>query len=534
MDMQTLKKLCDKAFKDRGHTESLWQQIADQFYPERASFTRNLDSGDEFAQHLMTSAPIVCRRELGDAFSSMLRQGEWFAPRTLEKDVDDVLEHRDFLDQRLSPLMRKLMKARGSGFDRATTAVDHDFAAFGNGAMSVEFNRTMSGLLYRDWHLKDICWEQDETREVSAVYHRMKLSASEIMRRWPKVKDSTIRESAEKDPGKEFDIHRYVVSSEMLGDERFEKFPFVSIFLEPKECDTLEMVGSPDTIYIIPRWKLLSGSSVGFSPAAMIALPDARMIQEMACILLESGQKAVDPAIVVNRNVFREDFDFEPSGITMADIDGDGDIRKAFAELRTGGAVGQWMDQVMSVRNDLDVVWYRNLLKMPTTAHAKTATEIEEIVADHLRRTLPLFQPVEAEWSFRICDMTMNRINQANLIPMTGVPPGLRGKEIRYEFVSPMSDLAEKKKVQIFMQAQQIIAAAAAIKPEIAEIVDWSEATRNALLAGQTPAGWLRSETEMQQIQAGQAQAAASQQLLASMQQGASVVKDLSQAGVAA
>lgn len=433
MNIKSLYKLCEKTFSSRSAVMSLWQNLSDQFYPERSGFTVVQESKDEFASHLMTSFPVICRRELGDAFSSMLRRDEWFAPRTLIPDIDKDLENRAFFDERLAPAMRRVMSDQKAGFARATTEVDHDIATFGNGVMSVDFNRHRSGLLYRAWHLRDVCWTQDETGEVNAVFHKMKLAASEIMRRWgEKIDNDEIKKAAVEDPGKEFEIHRYVVSSEMMDDEKLAKWPFVSMFLDPKkagqgDCECLEMAGSPDAIYIIPRWKILSGSQYGFSPAAQIALADARMIQEMVCILLESGQKSIDPAVILNRNVFREDFDFEPSGITMADLDGDGDIRKAYAELQSDrSGMGQWMQQVASVRQDLEVVWYRNLLRMPATSRDMTAYEVSEVVNDHLRQTLPLFQPIEHEWSFRICDMTLTRMLQANMIPLSDIPSTLR------------------------------------------------------------------------------------------------------------
>lgn len=531
MDIKTLYGIAKKTLDSRKSLLSRWQEIADQFYPERGVFTLVREPSDEFADHLSTSFPVICRRELGDAFASMMRQGDWFFPRTLDPDIDKNTEARQFLDQRIAPLMRRAMSQRQSGFSRSTTEVDHDIAAFGQGVISVESNKSRNGLLYRAWHLRDVAWLHDESREINAIFHKIQMTCSEIVKRWPKVERQDIHDFAYKEPGKLFEIHRYVVANDPYDIDGTQRFPYASIYVEPSKCQALESVGSPDMIYAIPRWKLLCDSQYAFSPAVMIALPDARMIQEMSTILLESGQKAIDPAIIVSRNVFREDFEFEPGGITMADLEADQDIRKAFTEVESSQqGIGQWMNQVAAVRSDLEVVMYRNLLRMPTLGPERTAYEVQEIVADHLRRSLPLFQPIEDEWNFRLCDMTLSRIMQLGGIPTRDIPPILQGQDIRFEFTGPVSELKETKKVQIYMQAQQIITAAAAIKPELVEIMDWSDATREALLAGQVPADWLNSAEEIEAARAAQQQAVEAQQMLAQIQQGASAAKDMSQA----
>ena len=58
----------------------LWQEIAEQFYPERADFTYQRTAGETFASDLDTSYPVLARRDLANAFGSMLRPPakQWF------------------------------------------------------------------------------------------------------------------------------------------------------------------------------------------------------------------------------------------------------------------------------------------------------------------------------------------------------------------------------------------------------------------------------------------------------------------------
>ena len=58
-----IRKVGDKLFADRRSLDSLWQQIAEQFYPERADFTSSRHLGADFADHLMTGGPSLIRRD---------------------------------------------------------------------------------------------------------------------------------------------------------------------------------------------------------------------------------------------------------------------------------------------------------------------------------------------------------------------------------------------------------------------------------------------------------------------------------------
>ena len=73
---------------DRGNLLTLWQEMAENFYAERADFTMVRTQGDELARNLMSSYPLVLRRDLGNSMSAMLRpmRTPWFKNRTNRPD----------------------------------------------------------------------------------------------------------------------------------------------------------------------------------------------------------------------------------------------------------------------------------------------------------------------------------------------------------------------------------------------------------------------------------------------------------------
>ncbi len=162
-----------KLFESRASLLSLWQEIADNFYPERADFTTIRNIGCEFADNLTTSYPILARRDLGNALGSMLRptSKDWFKIRTSENWENLGTDARAWLE-RAGSIQKRAMYNRRAQFTRATKEADHDFAAFGQAVIQTSLNRNADGLLYRCWHLRDCAWRENEEGMVDTLYRK--------------------------------------------------------------------------------------------------------------------------------------------------------------------------------------------------------------------------------------------------------------------------------------------------------------------------------------------------------------------------
>src|SRR3990172_3644068 len=149
MDIKQLREVSDKLFTKRTRFISTLQEIAEQFYPERADFTVIKDLGDQFAEDLMTSYPLMMRRELGDQIGIMLRptSKEWFHMKP--QDQDRETHDAKLWLERANKIQRKATYATSAKFERATKEADHDFAAFGQNVISIRPNRLANGLLYK-------------------------------------------------------------------------------------------------------------------------------------------------------------------------------------------------------------------------------------------------------------------------------------------------------------------------------------------------------------------------------------------------
>ena len=529
MDAKELHRLGQSLFEKKAPLNSLHQEIADNFYPERATFTVNRSLGQDFASHLTTSYPVICRRDLGNQLGVMLRPTarQWFHTiRRFEEDEDS--ETKRWLEA-FEETQRRAMYDPISGFTRATKEGDHDFAAFGQCAISVEVNNNSaagSHMLYRCWHLKDMCWQEDEVGNIETKFRRWKPTLHMLVRTFKNVHEK-VRRTHDKDPFGEHEVMHIVVPGEMY--DKSTKQKYWSIWYDPAHNHIMEETPLWTGHYVIPRWQTVSGSQYSYSPATVAALPDARLIQAMTFTLLEASEKATSPPMIATKDAVRSDIATYAGGVTWVDSEYDerfGEVLRPITQDFRGMQYGEHMHAatVAMIRE----AFYLNKLALPQRTPEMTAYEVGQRVQEYIRNALPIFEPMEAEYNASLCDNTFELLwrNGAFGDPQAW-PKTLRGANIDFRFESPLHDAIEQQKGHKILEAKSLLAEAIAIDPSSAAIIDVKVALRDALLGIQTPAKWLRSEEEVERAAAAQQQELEQQKMLAGMEQASNVSKNL-------
>jgi len=532
-----VKDLCEQAsklFEKRQPLLSLWQDIADNFYPERADFTTSRNMGEEFASGLMTSYPLLARRDLGNAFSGMLRptSKEWFKTGTTRMDrVDNA--GKQWLEQ-ATETQRRAMYDRHALFVRATKEADHDFAAFGQCVISTQLNRNADALLYRTWHLRDVVWCENADGKVDTIYRKWAPYARDLIRMFPSTVSQKVRDIAIKGPYEEIKVAHAVIPSDSWGDGKY-RTPYVSIFYEEDSKSILEEVGSYTKIYTIPRWQTVSGSQYAYSPATVAAISDARLIQSMTRVLLEAGEKAVTPPMLAVTEAIRGDISVYAGGITAIDSAYDerlGEVLRPLTMDRSGIPLGLNMQQ--DTRTMIAEAFFLNKLAMPVTAGDMTAYEVGQRVQEYIRQALPIFEPMETDYNGELCEQTFEVLFRAGAFgPMQDIPPSLSQADIQFTFESPLRDAIAAQKGTVLMQAKSLLAQVVDIDPTAPLMFDAKTALRESLEGIGVPAKWINSEEEVTQAAAAQEEQAQAQQQLEQIAQGGEIAKQYAEAGQA-
>lgn len=507
-----LKTLAGHMFEKQRNMLPLWQTISDHFYPERSDFLYQRNIGEEVVDGLASSYPIMVRRDLCDSFGSMLRDGEFFKMTT---DLDRPgLEAKQFLEW-LTRRQYKLMVRPDTGFVRTTKQSDHDYGTFGQAVMSVEMNRKYDGLLYRSWHLKDCAWMDDETGAVGPFVRKWSTHYRNAYRTFGDKLHPDVTKEVLQFPFKMLDMYHFRLPSEYYGEQKYERFPYVSIYLDIERGVLIEETGTHNPTYVIPRFQTISGSPYAYSPATMIGLPDARTIQAMTHTLLEAGERYTRPPLIATSGAVRSDIDLSSDGITWVDKDYDEKFGEALRTLqydRGGFPYGQDMrENVMAI---LSSAFYLNKITLPETTREMTAYEVAERMKQFRRENLPLFAPIEAEYNGQLCELTFNVLLRSNMFgPVTQFPKALQGRDVNFKFESPLSSAEEEKKVNQFKIVGELLASAAEYDSGVALNVDFDMAVRDAIDASGAPNLWLRNEDAVKDARQQVAQAQAAQQM---------------------
>lgn len=532
MDIKQLHEEGQALFSKRSALMLFWQEVADNFYPERADFTASRNIGDDFASNLTTSYPLLCRRELQDQIGQMLHPTEkqWFNIAPLDPGRNTVAARRWL--ERARDVQRRAMYDKRSFWVQATKQADGDFATFGQFVKQIRLNKHADALLYRTHHLRDVVWIEDENGQVSGIWRKWKPTAIQLKRLFgDKVSDHVQTLLRQNKPNEEVDCMHIICSADMF-DEQAMGRPWWSIYIECQKEHVLEKVAQWNQEYNIARWQTVSGSQYAYSPATIAGLPDARLLQSMTYTLLEAGEMAARPPLIATKDVIRSDVSLFSGGITWIDRDYDerlGDALRALNIDAKGLPFG--LEMLMDTRGMLMQAFYLNKLQLPQRGKEMTAYEVGQRIQEYIRGALPLFEPMEMEANGGDCELTFDILlrNGAFGSPLD-MPKELMDADYQFHFESPLHDAVEQAKGEKFREMLELVAAAISLDQTAAAVPDSATALREVLLAIGTPAKWVRDETEVRRIVAAQQEETAQRQLMEQIQQGADVASTMATA----
>lgn len=528
----------DRLFSKRANLHSLWQELGLNFNPMRADFTAQYFLGEEFAAHLMTSRPLLAQRDLGNALSGMLRPRgtAWFRARTEDENVNQDAAAKQWLDAK-SDVMRRVMYHNHSQFVRATKQGDSDFVLFGQCVITPEPNKYRDGILYRNWHLRDVAWCENPELIIDLVHRQWAIEARGYMGLFPKTAADAVRRTLDKDPYREIKCRHIVIPADDYDLASYtgkkvnrQRFPFVSIYVDIENEVILEEVPRRRLGYVIPRWLTVSGSQYAHSPAAVAALPEARLLQRITLTLLEAGEKAVDPPMVASKEAIAGGVNLLAGGVTWIDEEYDEEVGKALKQaMDTPDGLNWGVDREERIAGLIAEAFYLNKITLPDlNQRDMTAFETQKRIEEYIRGALPLFEPMEVEYNGALCEETFNLCIDMNIFgPLDDMPPILGNREIRWQFESPLQAATERAKSQAFLESMNLLKIAFEADPGVRHDIDIRTSFREAVSGSGAPAKWIVPTEQADKARAAEQQQMAMQQAAAAIAQAGQVAQDV-------
>ena len=532
-----LIKRGDTRFAKRQPLDTMRQEIALNFAPYLAEWTTELRLGDDYASHLIDGTPLLLAREFVGQVGAMLRPAgkQWFWHRHPDEDVNNDRDARDYMDWRSSQMMR-IMTDRYTGFHRATKQADEFFGLFGDAVVSVDANEDRSELRIASWHTKHCAWAIGPENKPDTLTRKEPTAARVVKARFKQKIDKLdpkLVQMCEKNGDQIVDLRHEVIPADeyeayLKPRHKANKVNgWYSVWVDATHKTIIRETWQPTFRYVIPRWVTLSGQAYAISPAATIALPDARLIQQQAMAILEAAEKQVNPPLIAYQDAIRGDVRLD--GITWVDRTYDERQGEPLRALELGKNFRLGVESVMRTEAQLMKAFFLDRLRMPDTRNSKSTLEVQFLIDEYIRAALPLFAPMQAEYN----DPLLAEVD-AQIEILGGYAARQRPKLLaaQREFVfawnNPLTDMLERQRAQMLSEVAQLgqavtaLEAAAAQAPALQQ-VDTGKMFRETLM-GIGATGWLLSEREAAKNAQAGAQANQMREMIANAPQIADVV----------
>jgi hypothetical protein len=514
---QELKGRGDKLFEAKRPLDSLHQTLAENFYPMRADFTRQRWLSEEFYSYIMSSRPMLAHRELANSISAILRPRnmQWFKPKTGRDKIDKDTAASAWLEY-AGAEMRTAMYDRVTQFVRATKEGDNDYILTGQCIIEVRKNALRDNVFCRCWHVRDCVWAESGELAINEFHLRQKIQARNLVRRFPATASPELQRRAAKDPFYECEIREIVLSSDEYdapneamarpdGKRGSLKHPFHRICIDIEHNSILYETPVRWLGFVIPRWVTIGGfSQYAYSPTALVALPDGRMLQQMTLTLLEIGQKIVDPPLLSAGDVIQGGTNLGAGQITYIDPDYDERTGEALRALEFHPEGLQWgTDWHAKVESVVQEAFFLNVLNLPPLAEGDkmTAFEVQERMKEYIRRATPLFEPMDTEYNGQLCSAIFDELMMMRRLgPWEDIPPVLRNQDIQFGFVNPLVQAEDEQTTMSFTKLSQLLGSAMQLQPSLISNVDIDTGFRDAVPGTGAKAKWLRSPDDARKM----------------------------------
>ena len=246
--------------------------------------------------------------------------------------------------------------------------------------------------------------------------------------------------------------------------------PFESVYYEEGSLDELSVSGFKEFPFVVPRYLKASHEIYGRSPA-MTALPDVKMLNEMAKTTIKAAQKQVDPPLLVPDDGFILPVRTVPGGLNFYRSG----TRDRIEPLNIGANNPLGLNMENQRRDAIRNTFYVNQL-MLQQGPQMTATEVVQRNEEKMRLLGPVLGRLQSELLKPLIDRSFAILFRKNMFAQA--PESLSGKDIEIEYVSPLAKAQKSTELQSIMRGIEIMGSLANVAP-VFDYIDFDKLVRH-------------------------------------------------------
>lgn len=491
----------------RGTWENTWQDVADNI-TGRGDFTsEQIVGGRKRMPNIHDTTALQSMSLLAGGLNSLMTNpaAEWFHlrpedPRLLD-DEDVALWFEDAETQMYSTLNSPTAR-----FHPQVHELYLELVAYGTGGFFVE-DLPGTGVLYSSRPLSELFISENAQGMVDTVYRCFRFTARQAVDAW----GNDAPEGAKKDLAKgDSEAKRpYLHMIKTATDPRplpFRPsgFPIESAFIDLDRKEVIATGGYHERPNMVVRWEKDSSEAYGRGPG-IVALSDAKMLNEMNKTLLQSGQLRVAPPVMIDDDGVETQLDFRPRGRNVVRP---GMLNPPIQPIDMGGDLG-WGDWVVrDKRQQVQDAFHYELLQLIRDPRM-TATQVIELSTNIQRLLAPVLGRFQTELLEPMLERTFAiKLRRGDFLPP---PPALSGQEIRIEYVSPVARAQREADANAIIELFTVGANLAQTDPSVVNVMDTEEGLRFIAKQKGVPVSVLRSRSEVEAMREADREVAAEQ-----------------------
>ena len=535
----------------RGTWQVHWQDAANHMLPERADFIVKHTPGMKRMQYVYDATPIMALEQFAAGLHSLLTSPtlQWF---NLLTDDDRLNSNSDVAKwlQATTRTMYSLFNSPRHNFASQSTEVYRDEGAFGTSVMAV-LTSPKSGILFSTRHLNECMVGENDEDRIDSLVRKWTYTARQAFDAWGKAAGENVMKALSDDKPDQAFTFLHLVHPRMQRDaQRADRrhMEWESVYVNKDEGSVIDEGGFQEFPYLVPRFSKITGETYGRGPGLM-CLPDIKMLNEMAKLIIKSAQKVIDPPLLVPDDGFMMTVKTTPGALNYYRSSSRAEIKP----IETKGQVNLGIEMVNQLRMQIERGFFVEWMRLPSdpsnpasAGKGITATYVLQQRDEKMRLLSPMLARLQSEFLGPLIDRVfaiMWRQSKAKRFGpgawLTPPPPALSGVPLRVEYVSPIAvaqrasqlegvdRLVERalQLIQIDQQAGMILSAEGIMRLE--------QRSLNA------PIEALRTPEELQQMRQQQAEAQAAMNnhtelanVASSAKDGTAALKNMAAAGI--
>lgn len=491
---------------DRQVWETHWQDIADFVLPDRQFLSSN-ERGSQNRNNIFDSTAPVANERLTNLLNGMLTNAslQWFSLGTFEGIEDEDPDARAWLDAVRHRILRYLNQPQYR-FYVALGELYQDLIGFGTGVIFIK--QKGEACLFQSVPLADCYIDENDEGAVDTLFREIKYTARQAVSAFgDDVPEEVSKAMAENRPQEKFTFVQCVYPREDRNPDRMDASnkPWASVILfDGRNADPaiIRQSGFDMFPFLVPRWTKAAGEIYGRSPA-MKVLPDIRLVNAMSRTVLESAQKAADPALQVPDDGFLQPIRTHPGGLNYYRA-GSGDL---IQPLNTGARPDIGEEMIQRKQAKIDEAFYQDLFQLPELDRM-TAFEVSQRRNDRLQQFSPVLSRIYTEMLDPLITHIFSKL-APELADTT--PNAIAGKRLKIIYVSPLALSQKSSEGFNIQQYLQYLTPMAQADPGVFNNIDTDEYARMGMGIFNVPGRMFRTAEEVEERRQAEQEAASNQ-----------------------